>query len=96
MSVVKRPLITEKSNEISEKLKKFGFVVNRNASKDEIKKEIEKLYRVNVVEINTMIYGGKAKTRYTKKNILNGRTRGYKKAVVTLKEGQTIDFYSNI
>jgi len=96
MSVIKRPLITEKYTEISEKLKKFSFVVSKKATKDEIKKEIEKLYGVNVVEINTMIYGGKAKTRYTKKTILHGKTRGFKKAVVSLKEGQTIDFYSNI
>lgn len=96
MSVIKRPVITEKYSAMGEKLNKYGFIVDKKASKESIKKEVEKLYGVEVVQINTIIYGGKPKTRYTKKNILKGRTRGYKKAVVTIKEGQVIDFYSNL
>ena len=96
MSVIKRPLITEKYSAMAEKENKYGFVVDKKASKETIKKEIEKIYNVDIVSINTMIYGGRAKSRYTKKNIISGRTRAFKKAVVTLKEGQMIDFYSNI
>ena len=66
------------------------------ANKLEIKKEIETLYNVTVVSVNTMKYAGKNKSRYTRSGIINGRTNAYKKAIVTLKEGDTIDFYSNI
>ena len=72
------------------------FVVDRRASKDEIKKAVEKLYDVEVVAVNTMVYGGKTKYRYTKSGVQKGKTKGFKKALITLAEGQSIDFYSNI
>lgn len=96
MGIVIKPLVTEKMNAISEKLNRFGFIVRPEANKLEIKSAIEALYNVTVVNVNTIRYSGKNKSRYTKAGVINGRTNAYKKAVVTLKEGDTIDFYSNI
>jgi len=75
-----RPLITEKMTSIQEKQGKFGFIVDVNANKIEIKKAVESAYGVNVVKVNTLRYDGKAKSRYTKAGILTGRSASYKKA----------------
>lgn len=96
MSIIIKPLVTEKMTAMTEKLNRFGFIVRPEANKLEIKREIEGLYNVTVVDINTIRYSGKNKSRYTKAGILRGRTNAYKKAFVTLKKGDTIDFYSNI
>ena len=96
MGIIVKPLVTEKITAITEKLNRFGFIVRPEANKLEIKKEVEALYNVTVVEVNTMRYAGKNKSRYTRSGIINGRTNAFKKAIVTLKEGDTIDFYSNI
>ncbi len=96
MSIIIKPLVTEKMNTITEKLNKFGFIVRPSANKIEIRKEIESRYNVKVLSVNTMNYAGKTKRRYTKAGLIKGRTNAYKKAIVTLKEGDTIDFYSNI
>jgi len=96
MGIIVKPLVTEKMTAITEKLNRFGFIVRPEANKLEIKKEVEALYNVTVVEVNTMRYDGKNKSRYTRSGIINGRTNAFKKAIVTLKEGDTIDFYSNI
>ena len=96
MGIIVKPLVTEKMTAITEKLNRFGFIVRPEANKLEIKKEVEALYNVTVVEVNTMRYAGKNKIRYTRSGIINGRTNAFKKAIVTLKEGDTIDFYSNI
>lgn len=97
MGMIIKPLVTEKMTAITEKMpNRFGFIVRPEANKLEIKSEIEALYNVTVVDVNTMRYSGKNKSRYTKSGIINGRTNAYKKAIVTLKEGDTIDFYSNI
>ena len=96
MSILKKPLITEKYTAISEKLNKYGFVVAKTASKDEIKKAVESMYGVKVTGINTMVYQGKSKTRFTKRGVFYGRKASFKKAVVTLEEGQKIDFFQNI
>jgi large subunit ribosomal protein L23 len=96
MSVLKKPLITEKMTKTSEKLGQYGFIVDRNANKVQIKKAVEKLYNVTVDSVNTLTIAGKRKTRYTKTGFVSGSTGTYKKAVVTLKKGDTIDFYSNI
>lgn len=97
MGLIVKPLVTEKMNSITEKFpNRFGFVVRPEANKLEIKKEIEDLYNVTVVEVNTAYYIGKNKSRYTRKGFTKGRTNAFKKAIVTLKEGDTIDFYSNI
>ena len=96
MGIIVKPLVTEKMTAITEKLNRFGFIVRPEANKLEIKKEVEALYNVTVVEVNTMRYAGKNKSRYTRSGLINGRTKAFKKAIVTLKEGDTIDFYSNI
>ena len=96
MAYIIKPLVTEKMTGLTEKLNKFGFLVRPEANKLQIKAEIEKLYNVNVVSVDTMNYAVKNKSRYTKAGLLSGRTNAVKKAIVTLKEGETIDFYSNI
>lgn len=96
MIIIKKPVITEKMTAISEKLNQFAFIVDKNANKYQIKDAIEELYGVKVVSVNTMNYQGKKKSRYTKSGVVTGRRVAFKKAVVTLKEGDTIDFFSNI
>lgn len=95
MSVLVKPLVTEKVSSLNEK-GKYGFVVDINANKIQIKSEVEKTYGVNVESINTMRYLGKQKSRYTKSRILTGRKPSFKKAIVTVAEGEVIDFYSEI
>ena len=96
MAYIVKPLVTEKMTGITEKQSQFGFIVRPEANKLQIKAEVEALYGVNVVSVNTMVYAGKNKSRYTKAGLIQGRTNAFKKALVTLKEGETIDFYSNI
>ena len=96
MEIIIKPLLTEKMTAQGEKLNRYGFVVSREADKPQIKDAVEKLYGVSVTDVNTMIYMGKAKRRFTKAGLLQGRTNHVKKAVVTLKAGDKIDFYSNI
>ena len=96
MDILIRPLVTEKMNEQAERFNRYGFIVDRKATKPEIKKAVEGLYNVTVDTVNTMVYGGKMKSRYTKSGVISGKTAAYKKAVVTLAEGDSIDFYSNI
>lgn len=96
MSILKKPLITEKMTKNGEKLGHYGFIVDYKANKIQIKQAIEKMYNVTVDRVNTMRMPGKIKTRYTKNGMTVGSTGSYKKAVVTLKKGDTIDFYSNI
>ena len=96
VDILIRPIVTEKMTGQAESLNRFGFVVDRRANKQQIKKAVEDLYSVKVASINTMVYPGKAKSRYTKSGVLTGKTNSYKKAIVTLVEGDTIDFYSNI
>lgn len=95
MRVLVKPIVTEKVSYLNES-GKYGFVVNKAANKVEIKKAVEKMYGVTVESVNTMRYPGKAKTRYTKTKIISGRTPSYKKAIVTVAEGDIIDFYSGI
>jgi len=96
MDIIVKPIVTEKFTKLGEKYNKYGFIVNRKANKLQIKKAIEELYGVEVIDVNTMIYSGKKKVRYTRTGFIVGKTNSFKKAIVTLKEGQTIDFYSNI
>jgi large subunit ribosomal protein L23 len=97
MAVIIKPLVTEKMTAMTEKMpNRFGFIVRPDANKLEIKHEVEALYNVKVVDVNTMKYQGKSKSRYTRSGLLKGRTNAFKKAIVTLKDGDTIDFYSNI
>ena len=96
MGYIVKPLVTEKMTSITEKQNKFGFIVRPDANKIEIKKEVEARYNVTVTDVNTCIYAGKSKSRYTRSGLIQGRTNAFKKAIVTLKEGDVIDFYSNI
>ena len=96
MAFIIKPIVTEKLNQLSEKQNTFGFVVKPEANKRQIKAEVEARYGVTVTDVNTMIYAGKSKSRYTRAGLLRGRTNAFKKAIVTVKDGETIDFYSNI
>ena len=96
MSILKRPIITEKMTAQTEKLGRYGFIVDQKANKLEIKKAVEGMYSVTVEEVRTMRYGGKAKSRFTKAGVIAGRKNNFKKAIVQLKKGETIDFYSAI
>jgi large subunit ribosomal protein L23 len=96
MEILKKPIITEKMTHQGEKLNRYGFIVDKQANKLQIKKAIEDMYDVSVASVNTITYGGKAKSRFTKTGIINGKTNSFKKAIITLAEGDTIDFYSNI
>ena len=96
MKILLKPIITEKMSAQSEKLNRFGFVVDQRANKLQIKDAVEGMYGVAVEAVNTMNYGGKRKTRNTKAGVISGKTNSFKKAVITLAEGDTIDFFSNI
>ena len=96
MNIIIKPVVTEKMEKLSEKLNRFGFIVEINANRLQVKQAVEELYGVTVKEVNTMRYGGKRKSRYTKAGMIAGRTNNFKKAIVTLKEGEQIDFFSNI
>ena len=96
MGVILKPVITEKMTAKGETLNQFGFIVDKQANKVQIKNEVETLYNVQVVSVNTMNYSGKLKSRFTKSGVISGKTNAYKKAIVTLAEGETIDFFSNI
>ena len=95
MSILKKPLVTEKVSALNE-AGKYGFIVDQDANKVEIKKAVEDMYGVTVEDVNTMRYQGKLKSRYTKSRIISGRATGFKKAIVTVAEGDVIDFYSGI
>ncbi|MDR0573646.1 MAG: 50S ribosomal protein L23 [Tannerella sp.] len=97
MGIIIKPIITEKQTAITEKTpNRFGFRVSPKANKLEIKQAVEAMYNVTVVDVNTMRYSGKMKSRYTKSGVITGRQDSYKKAIVTLKEGDIINFFSNI
>jgi large subunit ribosomal protein L23 len=91
-----KPIITEKATRISEKQNRYSFKVSPEANKYQIKDLIEKTYGVKVTGVSTMNYDGKKKSRYTKSGLIKGKVAAFKKAVVTVAEGGTIDFYSNI
>lgn len=97
MGILIKPILTEKQTAISEKFpNRYGFRVVPTANKVEIKNAVEQLYGVKVESVNTVNYAGKRKSRFTKAGVVNGKTSAYKKAIVTLKEGGVIDFFSNI
>ena len=97
MGIIIKPILTEKQTAISEKFpNRYGFRVAPDANKVEIKKAIEELYGVNVESVNTIKYDGKRKSRFTKAGVISGKTPAFKKAIITLKQGDSIDFFSNI
>ena len=96
MSIIKKPVVTEKMTDQSDLYNRFAFVVDKKANKIEIKKAVEEMYDVAVESVRTMICIGKKRSRGTKSGMIVGKTSTYKKAIVTLVEGDAIDFYSNI
>lgn len=96
MGIIIKPIVTEKMTVQGEKLNRYGFIVDRGANKLQIQAAVEQMYNVTVLDVNTLTYYGKKKSRYTKAGILSGRTNHFKKAYVTLKGDDKIDFYANI
>ena len=96
MGILIKPIVTEKMTAQGEKLNRYGFIVDREANKIQIKEAVEQFYNVTVKDVNTVNYHGKRKSRYTKDGLQTGRTNHYKKAFVTLAGDDKIDFYSNI
>ncbi|MDR0542859.1 MAG: 50S ribosomal protein L23 [Dysgonamonadaceae bacterium] len=97
MGIIIKPVVTEKQTAITDKMaNRVGFIVSPDANKLEIKAAIEEMYEVKVVKVNTANYDGKRKSRYTKSGVISGREAAFKKAIITLKEGDVIDFFKNI
>lgn len=97
MSILKRPILTEKTNDLQERgLNQYGFEVDLQADKGQIKNEVERVYEVKVDQVRTMIVRGKRRSRFTKSGVITGKSSNYKKAIVTLKDGHDIDFYKHI
>jgi large subunit ribosomal protein L23 len=96
MGIIVKPIVTEKMTKLGESLNRYGFRVQKDANKIEIKAAIEAMYDVTVTEVNTLVVAPKKKSRFTKSGVINGKTPAYKKAIITVKEGEQIDFYSNI
>mgnify|MGYP000970027004 FL=1 len=97
MAFIIKPLVTEKQTKITDKhVNRYGFIVRPEANKLQIKQEVEGLYNVTVIDVNTLRYAGKRSSRYTKAGLIKGQKNAFKKAIVTVKDGDTIDFYSNI
>ncbi|MDD2526146.1 MAG: 50S ribosomal protein L23 [Bacteroidales bacterium] len=96
MGIIIKPIVTEKMTGISEKMNRYGFRVSPDANKIQIKKAVEEMYNVTVTDVNTINYAGKKKSRYTKGGVVTGRVSAFKKAIVSVREGDKIDFYSNI
>lgn len=96
MSILIKPIITEKATKDSEIFNRYAFVVNKQANKLEIKGAVESAYGVAVKSVRTLIQPAERKTKYTKKGLVTGLTSGYKKAIVQLADGEVIDFYNNI
>ena len=96
MEITITPIVTEKATQLTEKLNRYTFRVSPEANKYQIKRLVEQLYGVKVVNVNTAVVRGKNRSRWTKSGLLRGKTNQWKKAFITVAEGETIDFYSNI
>jgi large subunit ribosomal protein L23 len=96
MSIIIKPVITEKMTSQSDKFNRYGFYVTRQSNKIEIRNAVEKMYNVTVTDVRTINTAGKVKRRMTRSGVMQGRVGKYKKAIVSLKQGDAIDFYSNI
>ena len=96
MNILIKPIVTEKMTIQGDKLNRYGFIVDKRANKLQIKTAIEKTYGVSVTDVNTIKYSGKQKSRFTRSGLVTGRRNSVKKAIITLANGETIDFYSNI
>ena len=94
--VLIRPILSEKINKQTEKMNRYAFVVSRKANKLEIKKAVQEFYGIQVIDVNTAVMPGKAKSRNTKAGVVSGRKSAKKKAYVTVKAGETIDLYATV
>jgi len=95
-TIIKKPIITEKATELSETFNRFSFIVDPKANKIEIKNAVEKMYGVQITEVRTMNYGGgKSSTKYTNRGIVEQKSKKWKKAIVTVADGETIDLFNN-
>jgi len=92
-SILIKPIITEKAEQLSESLNQYSFVVHKKSNKIEVKKAVEEMYGVSVKSVNTIIVPGKAKSRNTRSGVLKGRVSSYKKAIIKLADGEEIDFF---
>jgi len=95
-NILIKPLVTEKITELMERENKYGFIVDYKTNKIEIAKAIEKKFNIDVVSVNTIRYKGKTKTQFTKRGRFTGKTPRYKKAIITVKEGQTLDLFDEV
>jgi len=95
-NIIIKPHITEKTERMSETLNRYTFIVNKKANKVEIKKAIEELFNVPVLSVNTMIMPAKTKNRMTRSGVIKGRKASYKKAVISIPDGETIDIYGEL
>ncbi len=91
-----KPIITEKADNLSEKRGQYSFVVNKNANKIEIKKAVHDMYNVEVSSVNTMVMPAKTKSRNSRRGVIRGRVSSFKKAIVTLADGESINFFENL
>jgi len=91
-----RPIVSEKSENLSENMQQYSFIVNKAANKIEIRKAVEEQYSVAVKSVNTMIMPKKSRTRNTKSGILRGHLASFKKAVITLADGEELDLYGEL
>jgi len=96
MEIIKKPILTEKASMLTEKLNRYAFKVDHRANKIQIRNAVEQMFGVNVVAVNTCVVAGKTKSRHTKAGFVSGRSPKYKKAIITVKDGETIDFYSTL
>jgi large subunit ribosomal protein L23 len=96
METLKKPVITEKMTRLSEKFQQYAFKVDKRANKIQIRTAVEAMYGVSVESVNTMRYAGNSRNRNTKGALVRGRTDSFKKAIVTLKAGESIDYYSGL
>lgn len=96
MEIIKKPILTEKASLLTDKLNRYAFKVDHRANKIQIKQAVEEMFGITVVAVNTAVIAGKAKSRYTKAGFVSGRSPKYKKAIITVKDGETIDFYSTL
>ena len=96
MGILIKPIVTEKMTAETEKNNRYGFIVDKDANKLQIKAAVEQMYNVTVKDVNTMNYHGKRKSRYSKSGMLSGRANHFKKAYVTVAGDDKIDFYANI
>ena len=91
-----KPIITEKADRLTEKLGQYTFIVNKDANKIEIKKAVREMFNVEVAAVNTMVMPSKSKSRNSKRGAIQGSVSSYKKAVVTLVSGETINYFGDI